>query len=36
MNTTIPGMMGYKKEASYDKISEAKKHYNEFSWLIKG
>jgi len=36
LNTTIPGMIGYKKEETCDRISEAKKVYAEFGWLIKG
>jgi len=36
LNTTIPGMQGYKREESCDKISAAKQIYNDFGWLIKG
>lgn len=36
LNTTIPGMNGYKTIESSDKISEAKKLYDEFGWIIKG
>jgi len=36
MNTLIPGMMGYKKVESFDKIKDAEKTYKEFGWLIKG
>jgi hypothetical protein len=36
MNTLIPGMQGYKKVESFDKINTAKKTYEEFGWLIKG
>jgi len=36
LNTTISGMQGYKKEETFDKISEAQKLYTDFSWLIKG
>jgi hypothetical protein len=35
-NTTIPGMIGYKKEQNFDKMNEAKKIYNDFGWIIKG
>jgi len=35
-NTTIPGMIGYKKEENFDKMNEAKKMYNDFGWIIKG
>ena len=36
INTTIPGMRGYKKEQSLDKIDKAKEDYSNFGWLIKG
>jgi hypothetical protein len=36
MNTTIPGMIGYKKEQSSAKITEAKKNYENYGWIIKG
>ena len=36
LNTTIPGMQGYKKQEAYDKINEAKENYKNFGWLIKG
>jgi hypothetical protein len=36
INTTIPGMQGYKSNESYDKMNEAKKMYNDFGWIIKG
>jgi len=36
INTTIPGMVGYKKEEVCDKMKEAKDIYNEYRWLIKG
>jgi len=36
MNTLIPGMQGYKKVESFDKIRAAEKTYKEFGWLIKG
>ena len=36
LNTTIPGMQGYKKSETFDKINEAKENYKNFGWLIKG
>jgi hypothetical protein len=36
LNTTIPGMIGYKKLEDFDKLSVAKKTYEQFGWLIKG
>jgi hypothetical protein len=36
MNTTIPGMIGYKKQESFDKMKDAKKKYDEFGWILKG
>jgi hypothetical protein len=36
LNTTIPGMFGYKKQQSFDKIKTADKNYKDFGWLIKG
>jgi hypothetical protein len=36
LNTTIPGMEGYKKEESHDKLNAAKQLYTDFGWLIKG
>ena len=36
LNTTIPGMYGYKKSESFDKIKEAQNVYKDFGWLIKG
>ena len=35
MNTQIKGQEGYKKDNILDKISEAKKTYDEFMWIIK-
>jgi hypothetical protein len=35
MNTQIKGQEGYKKDNILDKISEAKKTYEEFMWIIK-
>jgi hypothetical protein len=36
LNTTIPGMHGYKNEEKSDKIKEAKDNYKNYGWLIKG
>jgi hypothetical protein len=36
LNTTIPGMYGYKKQESFDKMREAQENYKNFGWLIKG
>ena len=37
VNTTIPGMEGYKKkEALDDKMFKAREDYKKYSWLIKG
>ena len=36
INTLIPGMQGYKKIESFDKMNTAKKTAQEFGWLIKG
>ena len=36
LNTTIPGMTGYKKVESFDKMNAAKEMYKNFGWLIKG
>ena len=36
LNTTIPGMEGYKKVESFDKMNAAKQMYDEFSWILKG
>jgi len=36
INTTIPGMFGYKKEQSFDRMEKAKEDYKNFGWLIKG
>ena len=36
LNTTIPGMQGYKKIETSDKINQAKEMYNEFGWIMKG
>jgi len=36
INTTIPGMHGYKKDQSLDKMDKAKEDYTNFGWLIKG
>ena len=34
-NTQIKGQHGYKKDNIFDKMSEAKKMYDEFKWIIK-
>tara|TARA_Y100000034_G_scaffold134880_1_gene204653 strand:- start:422 stop:2011 length:1590 start_codon:yes stop_codon:yes gene_type:complete len=36
INTTIPGMHGYKKEQKLDRIKESEENYKNFGWLIKG
>ena len=36
INTTIPGMIGYKKEENFDKLQEATDLYNEYGWILKG
>jgi hypothetical protein len=36
INTTIPGMSGYKRSETHDKMSEQAKLQKEFSWLYKG
>jgi hypothetical protein len=36
LNTTIPGMQGYKSVETSDKINQAKKIYEDFGWIIKG
>ena len=36
LNTTIPGMEGYKKAEVYDNMNRAKELYKEFGWIIKG
>jgi len=36
LNTTIPGMQGYKKEETCDRIVQAKEMYKDFGWIIKG
>jgi hypothetical protein len=36
LNTTIPGMTGYKRNETSDRINEAKQMYNEFGWIVKG
>jgi hypothetical protein len=36
LNTTIPGMNGYKKSESFDKMNAEKENYKKFGWLIKG
>jgi hypothetical protein len=34
-NTKISGQSGYKKDNVFDKMSEAKEMYDQFSWIIK-
>ena len=36
LNTTIPGMKGYKRNETSDKMNEAKQMYHEFGWIVKG
>ena len=36
LNTTIPGMEGYKRNEVCDSMNEAKELYKEFGWIIKG
>jgi hypothetical protein len=36
LNTTIPGMTGYKSIEKSDRIQEAKKAYDDYGWIIKG
>jgi len=36
LNTTIPGMTGYKTVENSDRIQEAKQLYEDFGWIIKG
>jgi len=36
LNTTIPGMMGYRQGPYSDEMLEQKKNYEQFVWLIKG
>jgi hypothetical protein len=36
LNTTIPGMQGYKNHEKTDKIKEAKDIYKKYDWIIKG
>ena len=36
LNTTIPGMEGYKRTEVYDNMNQAKELYKEFGWIIKG
>ena len=36
MNTTIPGMHGYKNQETHDRLLEARQIQEEFSWLYKG
>jgi len=36
LNTTIPGMQGYKRIEVCDTINQAKELYKEYDWIIKG
>jgi hypothetical protein len=36
LNTTIPGMHGYKSVETSDKMNEVKQMYKDFGWIIKG
>ena len=36
LNTTIPGMEGYKSIENSDRISQAKDTYRDYDWIIKG
>ena len=36
LNTTIPGMQGYKKDETFDRIRESQENYKNFGWLLKG
>ena len=36
LNTTIPGMYGYKKNENFDRMNAAKELYDEFGWIMKG
>jgi hypothetical protein len=36
LNTTIPGMQGYKNQEKTDKIKEARDIYKNYGWIIKG
>ena len=35
MNTQIKGQQGYKKDSSFDKMTEAKDMYEQYKWIIK-
>ena len=35
LNTQIKGQEGYKKDNIFDKMTEAKKVYDQFKWIIK-
>ncbi len=35
MNTQIKGQQGYKKDSTFDKMSEAKEMYDQYKWIIK-
>jgi hypothetical protein len=36
LNTTIPGMQGYKSQEKSDRIKDAQDTYNKYGWIIKG
>ena len=36
LNTTIPGMHGYKKTETNEEMFKAKEEYKQYSWLLKG
>ena len=36
INTTIPGMEGYKSVENSDKIKKAQSMYDKFGWILKG
>jgi len=36
LNTTVPGMNGYKSEKKLDKIKDVKNIYKNHGWILKG
>jgi len=36
MNTSIPGMLGYKKESSFDILEKERQQQQDFMWIYKG
>jgi hypothetical protein len=36
LNTTIPGMQGFKRDDVYDKVQQERMNQEEFMWLYKG